>query len=66
MSKKLEGYGGTNLNSLELGDKVSFDHEGERLIGEIARIYASRTLFHVEVNGERYSVDVDDDIQKEK
>jgi hypothetical protein len=38
----------------ELGERVSFMHGGERLYGEIARVYNTRTLYHVEVDGRRY------------
>lgn len=42
----------------ELGDTVEFDGPyGERMTGEVARVYNTRTLYHVEVNGERYEVE---------
>lgn len=76
MSTKLSGFKPTNLDELELGDRVSFKYIPEsecsdegmepiRLYGKVVRIYASRELFHVEVDGERYRVDVDDDIRME-
>lgn len=54
--------------SFELGDRVSFNGPyGERMTGIVVRVYNSRTVYHVEVDGERYSVrtDNDDDIRAE-
>lgn len=49
----------------EMNDLVEFDGPGGgRLRGEIARIYNSRQLFHVEVDGERYTVERDGDNMK--
>lgn len=45
----------------DLGDTVSFDHEGERLTGKVVRVYSTRLLYHVEVDGNRYAVEVPDD-----
>jgi len=58
-------YGGNGKGSPELGDKVSFYHDGERLFGEVVRVYNSRHLFHVMVDGSRYEVDTGDDIRVE-
>ena len=49
-----------------LGESVSFLHGGARLYGEIVRIYNTRTVYHVEVEGRRYSVSPrDDDMRRE-
>ena len=46
-------------NNFEIGDTVSFlDPDGDRITGEIVRIYNTRTLLHVIADGVRYSVDV--------
>ena len=57
--------------SFELGDRVSFLHPGStdyRLTGTVVRVYNSRLVYHVEVDGERYSVRIDggnqDDVQR--
>jgi len=43
-----------------LGDCVSFIAPwGERIAGEVVRVYNSRLCYHVEVDGKRYSVRVD-------
>lgn len=44
-----------------LGDTVSFTHEGHRLVGIVVRVYNSRTLYHIEVDGDRYEVAVPND-----
>jgi hypothetical protein len=61
MSRALDSweYGGNT--DFELGDRVSFLNEGERLVGKVVRVYASRLNYHVEVDGERYEVGVPDD-----
>lgn len=45
----------------EIGDFVAFDHEDQRLTGKVVRVYNSRLLYHVEVDGKRYEVAVPDD-----
>jgi len=41
----------------ELGDMVWFDGPyGDRLYGEVVRVYNARDDYHVEVDGHRYSV----------
>jgi hypothetical protein len=57
--------------TFELGDRVSFvGPYGERLYGEVVRVYNTRVLYHVEVDGQRYEVRVDggneDDLRREK
>lgn len=44
-----------------LGETVSFDHDRERLTGTVVRVYSTRLLYHVEVDGKRYEVEVPDD-----
>jgi hypothetical protein len=44
-----------------LGDIVAFDYAGTRLVGEVVRVYNTRTLFHVSVRGIRYEVEVPGD-----
>ena len=41
-----------------LGSTVEFDYHGTRLTGEIVRVYAAGTSFHVEVDGRRYEADI--------
>jgi ribosomal protein L21E len=48
-------------DDFDLGDIVSFDHDGERLTGEVVRVYNTRTLYHVEVNDKRYEVEIPGD-----
>lgn len=48
-------------NYWALGSRVEFDHDGERLQGEIVRTSSNPTYFHVEVNGRRYEVDLRED-----
>lgn len=49
----------------ELGDMVSFLHDGERLVGEVVRVYSDRLNYHVEVDGRRYEACMpDDDIRR--
>jgi hypothetical protein len=47
MSEKIDNSETNRMicDSLELGDKVSFDHEGERLVGEVVRIYNAHDDF---------------------
>lgn len=45
----------------ELGEQVSFDHEGLRLTGEVVRVYNTREWYHVEVAGQRYEVNARED-----
>lgn len=52
-------------NEFELGDRVSFMHEGCRLWGKVVRVYNTRTCYHVEVDGDRYFVTLDDDMRVE-
>jgi hypothetical protein len=40
----------------DLGDKVSFLHEGQRLVGIVVRVYNARDDYHVEVEGVRNQV----------
>lgn len=49
----------------ELGDYVSFDHEGRRLTGKVARCYNTREVYHVEVEGQRYKVRLSEDNMRE-
>lgn len=53
--------------SFALGDRVSFNGPyGGRLTGEVVRVYNSRIVYHVEVDGERYQVRTDsDDMRRE-
>lgn len=53
--------GKENSTEFSLGECVSFDYEGQRLTGKVVRVYASRLLYHIEVNGDRYEVEVPDD-----
>ena len=48
----------------DIGDIVEFDHYGSRLCGEVVRVYAARCDYHVEVDGERYSVHITADNMK--
>ena len=52
MSRKVE------REPWQLGDTVSFLYYNQRLIGEIVRVSSNPTYFHVEVDGERYEVDL--------
>jgi hypothetical protein len=45
----------------ELSERVSFLHNGVRLYGEVARVYNTRTCYHVEVDGRRYFVEAGPD-----
>ncbi len=46
----------------ELGETVAFDHNGDRLIGKVVRVYNTRLVYHIEVEGRRYyEVEVPDD-----
>jgi hypothetical protein len=65
MSHVVHGY--SSYNEFELGDYVSFLCQGERLFGTVARVYATRENYHVEVDGDRYFVNVSsDDMRPEK
>lgn len=55
MSKKLEDFNDTDFM---IGEIVSFDHRGVRLKGTVVRAYNSRLIYHVQVNGDRYEVEV--------
>lgn len=41
----------------EIGEKVSFLHRGSRYYGTVVRVYNTRSLYHVEADGERFQVD---------
>lgn len=58
MSRYLGEY---RCSEFALGDRVSFDHNGERLTGKVVRVYNTRLTYHVEVNGQRYEVNVGED-----
>jgi hypothetical protein len=58
MSRCLGEYTSTEF---ALGDRVSFDHEGDRLTGEVVRVYNARLAYHVEVESKRYEVAVPED-----
>lgn len=63
MSERITDYYDRDF---ELNERVSFLHKGERLYGEVARVYNSRELYHVEVAGLRYSVHgLADDMRRE-
>lgn len=51
------------LSEFELNDKVSFiaPWGNDRIQGTVVRVYNSRTLYHVEVDGTRYEVTYDDE-----
>ncbi len=61
MSRKLDREYSSDF---ELGDRVSFLHEGERLVGNVVRVYNTRLVYHVEVKGRRYEVVVPTDDPK--
>jgi hypothetical protein len=64
MSNLLSGYEYDD-NEYDLGDRVSFLHDGERLTGTVVRVYASRLNYHIQVDGRRYEASVPgDDIRK--
>ena len=42
----------------ELGEMVAFDHAGDRLTGKVVRVYNTRLVYHVEVDGSLYEVQV--------
>lgn len=56
MATKLEGF----RREYELGEWVSFEHEGRTLRGEVVRVYSARDDYHVEVDGQRYSTHIDE------
>ena len=63
MSRLVDSYEFTR--DFELGERVSFDHEGTRLTGEVVRVYNTREWYHVEVDGQRYEVHGrEDDIRR--
>ena len=45
----------------DLGDTVSFLHNGERLTGKVVLFYNTRLFYHVEVDGRRHEVNVSAD-----
>jgi hypothetical protein len=51
-------------NDFELGEIIEFDSDGERLRGRVVRVYSTRLNYHVEVDGQRYEVEVPDDNPK--
>lgn len=63
MSREVESY--EYNREFALGDIVSFNGPyGDRLVGEVVRVYNARADYHVEVDGKRYSVHIrDDDMQ---
>lgn len=69
MSSRVYSY--LDRNEFELGDYVEFnapdtgwEDSRTRLRGQVVRVYNSRELYHVEVEGVRYLVHIDDDIRK--
>jgi len=54
-----------SFDEYDLGDIVSFDHDGERLTGKVVRVYNARDFYHVEVNGQRYQVSFEDNLRRE-
>jgi hypothetical protein len=64
VSERIYGH---EERTFELGDTVFFNGPGgDRLRGEVVRVYNTRAHYHVEVNGIRYSVNsLDDDMVKE-
>jgi len=51
-------------NHFDFGDIVEFDGpDGERLQGEVVRVYNTRTRYHLLVDGERYDVDTSDNLK---
>lgn len=57
--------GESNDCIFELGDTISFDYDEMRLTGTVVvRVYNTRLLYHVEVNGHRYEVEVPTDNPK--
>lgn len=61
MSRALSTSDYDNDCDFEMNARVSFLHEGERLEGEVVRIYNTRLFYHVLVDGRRYEVDVSTD-----
>lgn len=47
-----------DTQEFDFDDIVSFNHQGSRLEGSIVRVYNTRTVYHVLVDGKRYSVEV--------
>ena len=62
-------YGEEDISSsIDIDDKVSFDHDDERFVGKVVHVFNQHEpfrLFHVLVNGSRYEVDSTDNICKE-
>lgn len=58
MSRNL---GPDTSTDFSLGEIISFDHDGDRLSGKVVRVYNTRLLYYVEVDGDRYEVAVPDD-----
>lgn len=57
MSRALDEHEYREAGVFALGEQVEFDGPyGERLVGEVVRVYNSRTLYHVEVRDKRYEV----------
>jgi hypothetical protein len=49
----------------DIGDRVEFDAPwGGRLTGEVVRVYNTRTVYHVMVDGSRYEVTYADNPKK--
>lgn len=53
--------GRDNSTYFVIGEWVTFDHQDRRLTGQVVRVYNSRQIYHVDVNGVRYEVSVDED-----
>lgn len=52
MSRMIESPPGGMV--FDLGEEVTFLHQGERLQGKVVRVYNTRDVYHVEVAGQRY------------
>lgn len=52
-------------DEFDIGDIVSFDHENKRLLGKIVRVYNTRDVYHVLVDGIRYEIDYSDNPRRE-
>ena len=50
----------------ELGEMVYFDHGEYRLKGEVVRVYNTRAVYHVEVDGKRYRVRLSDNPRRDR
>ncbi len=53
------------IDAFDIGDTVSFDYHGTRLTGKVIRVYNTRTIYHVLVQGHRYLVSIADQMKKE-